>query len=82
MMNFVMAMLLYPDVMHKAQAELDVVVGRERLPTFEDHKSLHYIRAVLRWRPVGPLGMSDTFLTDRTARERTYLQGYLTAPPR
>ena len=53
-------MLHYPNVMRKAQAELDAVVGRERVPTFEDKDSLPYIRAViretLRWRPIAPLG--------------------------
>jgi len=54
-------MCLYPDVMRKAQTQIDQVVGRDRLPTFADFDNLHYIRAivkeVLRWRPVGPLGM-------------------------
>ena len=53
-------MVLYPDVMRKAQHELDTVVGGSRLPTFDDALNLPYVRAivmeVLRWRPVGPLG--------------------------
>ena len=53
-------MTLYPDVMRRAQAEIDAVVGRERVPTFDDKDKLPYIRAIvretLRWRPVGPLG--------------------------
>ncbi|KAL2020641.1 hypothetical protein VTK56DRAFT_8131 [Thermocarpiscus australiensis] len=44
----------------QAQAELDRVVGSERLPTFDDLSSLEYVRAVvaetLRWRPVAVLG--------------------------
>ena len=59
---FMLAMTLYPDVMRKAQAEIDAVVGRGRMPTFDDKNNLPYIRAmvkeVLRWRPVGPIGMS------------------------
>lgn len=59
---FVLAMLLYPDVLRKAQDEIDAVVGRDRLPAFGDKNKLPYIRAlvkeVLRWRPVGPLGTS------------------------
>ena len=54
-------MVNYPDVMQKAQAELDSVVGRERPPTFDDEDALPYIRAIvqetLRWRPVSPLSM-------------------------
>lgn len=36
-------MRLYPDVMRKAQAEIDSVVGRDRLPTFEDRARLPYV---------------------------------------
>jgi len=53
-------MVLYPDVMRKAQHEIDVVVGSGRLPTFADTLNLPYVRAivmeVLRWRPAAPLG--------------------------
>jgi cytochrome P450 len=55
-------MILYPDVMRKAQKELDAVVGHERLPTFADRARLPYIRAIVketsRWRTVLPLGIS------------------------
>lgn len=54
------AMVLFPKVQTQAQAELDRVVGPNRLPTFEDYERLPYIRAlikeVLRWRGVPPLG--------------------------
>ena len=63
LLYFVLAMVNYPDVMHKAQAQLDKVVGRERLPTFDDWDNLPYIRALvretMRWRPVAPLGTLD-----------------------
>lgn len=62
--NFILAMTLNPDVMRKAQAELDAVVGRDRIPTFADKDNLPYIRAIvketLRWRPVSPLGECDS----------------------
>ena len=62
---FVLVMVLYPEVMRKAQAEIDTVVGLDRPPTFEDWDNLPYIRAivkeVLRWRPVTPLGMAPVF---------------------
>ena len=58
--NFVLAMILHPDVMRKAQAEVDEVVGRDRPPTFTDIGELPYVCAViretLRWRPVAPVG--------------------------
>ena len=53
-------MTLYPDVQKKAQAELDAVVGTDRLPSFEDKENLPYVSAlcseVIRWLPVAPLG--------------------------
>jgi cytochrome P450 len=52
-------MLAYPETQSRAQAELDAIVGRERMPTFADYPHLPYIRAmvkeILRWRPAGPL---------------------------
>lgn len=54
-------MILHPEVMHKAQTEIDAVVGRERVPTSDDYDQLPYIRAtikeVMRWRPPFPLGV-------------------------
>ncbi|KAG0698389.1 cytochrome P450 [Suillus ampliporus] len=56
-----LAMVLYPDVQRCAQAEIDSVIGRDRLPAFEDRVSLPYIDAVLRetfrWAPAVPLGV-------------------------
>ncbi|KAJ3570794.1 hypothetical protein NP233_g4169 [Leucocoprinus birnbaumii] len=59
--NVVAALLLFPDVQKKAQAEIDVVVGRHRLPTLEDKPMLPYITALVkesfRWKPVVPTGL-------------------------
>ena len=53
-------MALYPEVQKKAQAEIDAVVGPDRLPDFHDRPSLPYINAMLkelsRWNLVVPLG--------------------------
>ena len=38
----------YPDVQRKAQAELDRVVGRSRLPGIEDEKDLPYCHAIIK----------------------------------
>lgn len=55
-------MLLSPGVRKKAQDELDSVIRRDRLPTFEDRPRLPYVDAVckevLRWHPVVPAGES------------------------
>jgi hypothetical protein len=45
---FVLAMTLNSDVVRRAQAELDMVVGRDRLPTFQDRHTLPYIRAIVK----------------------------------
>ncbi|KAG8158553.1 hypothetical protein KVR01_011675 [Diaporthe batatas] len=54
-MGFIKAMVLFPHVQEKAQEELERVIGNERLPTWDDRSSLHYIRGVveetLRWAP-------------------------------
>jgi len=62
LMWWTLAMVIFPQVQRRAQAELDAVVGRTRLPTFADAPRLPYVRAVikevLRWRPGLPLGVS------------------------
>ncbi|KAG0702304.1 cytochrome P450 [Suillus ampliporus] len=56
--SFFLAMTLYPDVQKKAQAEIDAVVGPDRLPSFADRGSLPYtealVKEVLRWNAVVP----------------------------
>jgi cytochrome P450 len=59
-------MLLNPHCQAAAHAELDAVVGRGRLPDYDDRKNLPYINAivteVLRWNPVTPMGEIVGFL--------------------
>lgn len=40
-------MLNNPSVMKKAQAELDYVVGFNRMPEFDDQDHLPYVKAVV-----------------------------------
>ncbi|KAG7096665.1 hypothetical protein E1B28_004080 [Marasmius oreades] len=58
---FFLAMTLYPQVLKKAQAEIDLVVGNERLPRIEDRSRLPYVDAlvkeVFRWNSVVPLAV-------------------------
>ena len=65
---WLLAMLAYPEVQVRAQAELDEVVGFARPPTFADLPSLPYIRAmvkeVLRWSPSVPFGVPHASSTD------------------
>jgi hypothetical protein len=58
--GFVQALLLYPSVQAAGQAELDRVIGPNRMPTLDDMPKLPYVRAcvkeTLRWLPAGILG--------------------------
>ena len=61
MENVILAMSLHPQVMRRAQAELDEVIGRQRLPMLADRPRLPYLEAILkealRWRPIGAFGV-------------------------
>jgi len=63
-----LAMVLYPEVQKKAQAEIDAVVGPHRLPDFEDRPSLPYINAIvkelLRWHLALPLSIPHMATND------------------
>ncbi|KAI4257911.1 MAG: hypothetical protein L6R42_005388 [Xanthoria sp. 1 TBL-2021] len=52
-------MALHPEVMDKAHEGLDRVVGMTRLPTWDDERSLPFVRALIkevhRWGPSGSL---------------------------
>ncbi|KDQ22589.1 hypothetical protein PLEOSDRAFT_1050622 [Pleurotus ostreatus PC15] len=65
---FMEAMVLYPEVQARAQAEIDRVVGRDRMPTFQDYDHLPYIKAMvketLRWNGVGRLGVPHRLAQD------------------
>ncbi|KAG7089977.1 hypothetical protein E1B28_011601 [Marasmius oreades] len=58
--QFFLAMLQYPDIMKKAQEEIDRVVGSDRLPQFSDRDSLPYVEALLSevWRWGAPTPMN------------------------
>ena len=43
-----MALATHPHVLKKCQAEVDSVVGPDRLPTYDDEADLPYIKATVR----------------------------------
>ncbi|KAI0760149.1 CyP450 monooxygenase [Fomes fomentarius] len=65
---FFVAMAQYPDVQRKAQAELDAMIGCNRLPDFEDRDSLPYTNALvkecIRWHCVAPIGVAHKTCDD------------------
>ena len=60
MHSLFLVLVLFPQVQRRAQAELDAVIGRDRLPTFDDKPRLPYIEALckelMRWIMVTPNG--------------------------
>ncbi|KAK0194886.1 cytochrome P450 [Armillaria mellea] len=66
--RFTVAMLHYPAVMKNAQAEIDSVIGPERMPDFKDFDALPYIQAVIketmRWRCIVPLAVPHAVMSD------------------
>ncbi|KAF9484052.1 cytochrome P450 [Pholiota conissans] len=65
---FFLAMALHPEVMRKAQEEIDSVIGNERLPCFADRPNLPYVNAVqlevFRWHSVAPTGVPHRVMED------------------
>jgi cytochrome P450 len=50
----------YPEIQAKAQAEIDAVIGSDRLALVKDREDLPYVHAIIkevnRWHTVGPVG--------------------------
>ncbi|KAG9081375.1 hypothetical protein FS749_007707 [Ceratobasidium sp. UAMH 11750] len=67
-MTFILAMILHPTIQEKAQAELDGVLGQNRLPELSDRGSLPYMDRILkevsRWNSVTPLGLAHASTQD------------------
>ena len=59
---------MHPDSQKAAQAELDAVVGPDRLPEFSDYDCLPYMRAFVkeltRWHIVTPMGLPHATVHD------------------
>lgn len=62
-----------PEVQQKAKKELDLVVGPDRLPTYDDYDFLPYIRAIFmecaRWLPVVPISIPHRVTADEYYKE-------------
>ncbi|KAI0033580.1 cytochrome P450 [Vararia minispora EC-137] len=68
MQTFFLVMTLFPSAQRKAQAEIDLVIGSERLPCFDDRNDLPYVDALLkeclRWGPVAPIALPHRLMRD------------------
>ena len=65
---FTMASVLHSESVRKVQEELDSVVGKDRLPSFDDISNLPYVNAfikeVYRWRPIVAMGIPHSPMKD------------------
>nr|UBY12684.1 CYP15C1 [Anticarsia gemmatalis] len=80
-------MLLQPEIQHKIHAEIDQVVGKNRLPNLDDRRNMPYteacIRETMRYDTMVPLGvphraMKDTKLGGFDIPENTMVSPNLT----
>ena len=66
--GFILALLIWPEVQTKLQAEIDRVVGPDRLPTIDDYEQLLYVRCcikeAMRWMPTVILGVPHAALQE------------------
>ncbi|GAV99374.1 cytochrome p450 [Lentinula edodes] len=65
---FFLLMAMFPEVQRKAQNELESVIGKDRLPSFEDRDRLTYVEAVckevMRYHAVVPNGLPHCTAAD------------------
>ncbi|KAJ6468880.1 cytochrome P450 [Mycena sanguinolenta] len=68
MHTFILACILYPEWIPRAQREIDAIVGEDRLPSFKDRPHLPYVEAIvretLRWRPAARCGVPHQSTAD------------------
>ncbi|CAE6446397.1 unnamed protein product [Rhizoctonia solani] len=66
--SFILMVSLHPEAAKLAQAEIDAVVGRERVPHLKDRENMPYVEAflqeVMRLCPVVPLGLPHVTTED------------------
>ncbi|KAH9987386.1 cytochrome P450 [Russula vinacea] len=79
MYSLFLALVLFPQVQRRAQAELDVVIGRDRLPTFDDRPRLPYIEALckelMRWKMATPMGLPHSSSRDEFTKDFSFRKG-------
>ncbi|KAG7451643.1 cytochrome P450, partial [Guyanagaster necrorhizus] len=78
---FLVNIIFHPEIVAKAQSELDTVVGPDRLPTFDDRQNLPYIDRIVqetfRSYPVSPIGVPHKSLEDDVYRDMFIPKGSL-----
>lgn len=68
LMSAITALVVDPVIQARAQAELDTVVGKTRLPDFSDRENLPYIQCIIsetfRWGVTTPVGVPHRVTQD------------------
>ncbi|KAJ6498361.1 cytochrome P450 [Mycena vitilis] len=81
---FIMAMVLYPAAMRKAQAEIDTMFQAEAVPDFGRMGELPYcsalVKEVFRWAPAAPGGFPHTSDVDDEYQGRLIRKGTMVIP--
>ncbi|KAH8817510.1 cytochrome P450 [Xylogone sp. PMI_703] len=81
---FFKAAVLYPETISRAQDEIDGVVGRNRIPDWEDQVKLPYIEAIInethRWASATPLAFFHSTTDSDTYQGKTIPKGSTIIP--
>jgi len=90
LVTMVLAAVMFPDAVAKAQKEIDEVVGPDRSPDFEDLLNMPYVevfvKEVFRWRSVAIIGgqphapIQDDYYNGWFIPKNTWVQGNLWYP--
>lgn len=84
LVNFILAMTMFPEVQRKAQKEIDRVTDTERSPGFLDRGNLPYVESVdkdiTHRSPVAPLGMSHLADVDLVYNDHLIPKGAALVP--
>ncbi|KAF5357215.1 hypothetical protein D9756_006364 [Leucocoprinus leucothites] len=79
--HLILAMMYYPECFKKAREEIEEVVGKSRLPNFNDRASLPYLECILnetwRWGCPVPLNLPHLVTEDDIFQGKTVRKGAL-----
>ncbi|KAI0720657.1 cytochrome P450, partial [Fomitopsis betulina] len=82
--TWLLAMVRYPEVYKRAQAEVDIVIEAGRLPQLEDRESLPFLECILkevyRWGAPVPLSIAHQLTEDDTYNGYDMPRGAMVIP--
>ncbi|KAL7932232.1 cytochrome P450 [Trichoderma chlorosporum] len=85
MLVVLQALCLNPDIVQRAQRDIDAVVDENATPRWEHRDQLPYITQIIkeamRWRPVTPLGFPHALLSAEQGGQGDVVDGRFWLPP-